>query len=118
MNFVQKKGNYFLLPLLGVIITLFVISRFGLWMYYPYIDGLQSDGVHYLKVVKQFNSSEAHNFSFIGFGYPFFIWVTTLGYSSPYLLVIAQQLLTLFSVLLLYITFRKTKYFLTSQLKV
>lgn len=80
-------------------------------MYYPYIDGLQSDGVHYLKVVNQFNSFKAPNFSFIGFGYPFFIWVTTLGYSSPYLLVIAQQLLTLFSVLLLFKTFRKTKYF-------
>ena len=87
-------------------------------MYYPYMDGLQSDGVHYLKGVNQFNSFEAPNFSFIGFGYPFFIWVTTLGYSSPYLLVIAQQLLTLFSVLLLFKTFRKTKYFLTSQLQV
>ena len=109
-EFCIKERKLLSYAIIGMIITLFVISRFGLWMYYPYIDGLQSDGVHYLKVVNQFNSSEVPNFSFIGFGYPFFIWVTTLGYSSPYLLVIAQQLLTLFSLLLLFKTFGKTKY--------
>jgi hypothetical protein len=110
-NFCNKERKLLSYAITGMIIILFVISRFGLWMYYPYIDGLQSDGVHYLKVVNQFNSSEIPNFSFIGVGYPFFIWVTTLGYSNPYLLVLAQQLLTLFSVLLLFKTFGKTKYF-------
>ena len=87
----------------------FAIGRWGIWNYFPFAV-VYTDSCEYYELAYNIHNHQIPSFHFIGGGYPLILSLTKAIYDSPFSIILFQQLLSLFSVLLLLFSFRKNSY--------